>query len=150
MTTGDTIFVETYLNTDRVLRSQPPTPRLIFPANSQAELTGPVEFQWTGAVDDTVTYKRHIWAADTIPDDNEAESVSLKDNAGRSFLDDDSGPEARHSLLLESYRRRRKWIDCGERCFPFSTQIAVWCEGGEQAKRLSGPCFEQIKRFVFE
>lgn len=89
MTTGDRIFLETYLQADQILRSRPAAPTLIFPMDNVAELSGPIDFQWAplaGRGRDGVTYKLVVWPIDEMPDDNEAVSVALKDGEIKNSL----------------------------------------------------------------
>jgi|GEM_PF-819609 len=101
MTTGDPVFVRTYLFADRIMHHKPPAvPVLRFPENNLKGLDKSVAFRWDApkqAGDARVSYKVYVWGADEAPNINnavpvadataaKADALPVKFEAGKAYF----------------------------------------------------------------
>lgn len=95
MVTGDPVFAQTYLLSDKIDRNVFPTaPVLAFPEKGEIVVASPVTFAWNPATDldgDPITYRHYVWSVGKIPNYNDAEPVSIIQSPG--FIRSDSNSD---------------------------------------------------------
>jgi hypothetical protein len=95
MVTGDPVFAQTYLLSDKIDRNVFPTaPVLAFPERGEVVVASPVTFAWNQANDldgDPITYRHYVWSVGKMPNYNDAEPVSIIQSPG--FIRSDSNSD---------------------------------------------------------
>lgn len=101
MVTGDSVFVKTYLQADKITSNQlPEAPVLTFPNDFDTVSAVPVKFSWNNATDkdgDSLSYKLYVWPVNDAPNINKALPVA---NSGTNSLFSGGGSGLTCALIV--------------------------------------------------